>query len=131
MNGHTSLEYLLAHAQPRLDATEYVFASFPGARYADLAWMKPLASIQEEEGLSLVIERETAELAGISTEVLFCRISFEIHSSLEAVGFTVAISSKLAEKGICANIMAGFFHDHVFVPSARAGDALLALMDLT
>lgn len=130
MNGQADLKHLLAHAQPRLDAAEYVFASFRGARYADLAWMKPIASMQEKEGLSLVIERETAELAGVLTGAVFRRISLDIHSSLEAVGLTAAISAKLAEKGISANIIAGFYHDHVFVPSAKANEALAALMDL-
>jgi hypothetical protein len=92
--------------------------------------MKPLASIQDKEGLSLVIERGTAELAGLPTGSVFRRISLDIHSSLEAVGLTAAISTKLTEKGISANIIAGFYHDHVFVPLSRANEALQALGDL-
>lgn len=130
MIGHTNLEYLLVNAEPQLDSGEYVFASFPGAKYADLAWMKPLASMQEKEGLTLVIERAVAELAGIPIECVFSRISLDIHSSLEAVGLTAAIASRLAAKGISANIIAGFYHDHVFIPQKRGDEALQALGEL-
>jgi hypothetical protein len=53
-----------------------------------------------------------------------------MHSSLEAVGLTAAVATALAARGIAANVIAGARHDHVFVPAARADDALAALRDL-
>lgn len=130
MNGLTDLQELLASTDPVLDPKEYVFATFPGAHYADLASLSPLASFQEQEGLSLVIERYIAEAAGVSSQGIFRKISLSVHSSLEAVGLTAAISRQLAERGISANIIAARYHDHIFVPIERAEEALQALQDL-
>jgi len=57
-------------------------------------------------------------------------ITLQIHSSLSAVGLTAAVSKILADEGISANIVAAYFHDHVFVPSHRADEALLALQQV-
>ena len=84
----TELSELLAQMAPELGDEEYVFASFPGAVYGDLRSLMPLASIQEKEGLGLVIERSTAETAQIPIDVVLKKISLNVHSSLEAVGLT-------------------------------------------
>jgi hypothetical protein len=52
-----------------------------------------------------------------------------VHSSLEAVGLTAAVSKKLADKGISANVIAAYYHDHIFVQSAKAEEALYALTE--
>ena len=54
-----------------------------------------------------------------------------IHSSLEAVGLTAAVSTKLATKGISANVIAAYYHDHIFVSAEKAELALLALKELS
>ena len=57
-----------------------------------------------------------------------CRmITLDIHSSLEAVGFLAAILPRLAAAGIGVNPVSAFHHDHLFVPSDRAEDALAIL----
>ena len=50
-----------------------------------------------------------------------------MHSSLIAVGLTAAVSGTLAAHNISANIIAAFFHDHLFVPQEDAERALAAL----
>ena len=130
MNGLSDLQELLGNADPVLDPKEYVFATFPGARYADLAALSPIASFQEKEGLSLVIERSIAEAAGVSSHGVFRKISVNVHSSLEAVGLTAAISRQLADRGISANVIAACYHDHIFVQENRAEEALRSLQDL-
>jgi len=130
LNGLTDLQQLLADANPVLDPEAYIFATFPGAHYADLASLLPIASFQEKEGLTLVIERSIAETAGVSSQGLFRKISLNVHSSLQAVGLTAAISRQLAARGISANIIAAFHHDHIFVPEKRAQEALQAIQDL-
>ena len=59
------------------------------------------------------------------------RIILEVHSSLEAVGLTASVASALAEAGISANVVAAYYHDHIFVPKASADRALAVLQALT
>lgn len=79
------------------------------------------ALIREDEGLTSIHPDNRGQWA---------RISLEIHSSLEAVGLTAVISSRLAEKGISANIVAARLHDHLFVPWDRREEALAVLRGL-
>ena len=44
----------------------------------------------------------------------------------EAVGLTAAFSHALGEAGISCNVTAGYHHDHLLVPSARADEAVEA-----
>ncbi len=124
MNSLTYLDELLPNMDPELSREEFVFATFPGATYGDLASLKPVGSIQEKEALTLVIEYSNARNAGINCDVVLRRISLNVHSSLEAVGLTATISKVLAEQGISANIVAGYYHDHIFVPTDQAERAL-------
>ena len=57
-------------------------------------------------------------------------ITLTVHSSLEAVGLTAAIATELAGLGISANVVAAYYHDHVFVPCAQAEQAVAGLAAL-
>jgi len=131
MSGETSLEKMLADLSPRLMDGEYVFCSFADAAYGDHADLEPLASMRESEGLTLVVPRASADRHGIAYQSVFRGIALGIHSSLDAVGLTAAFASKLAEHGISANVLAGFYHDHIFVQSELAGQAMEALDELS
>jgi hypothetical protein len=78
------------------------------------------ALIREAEGVTLVRPGKG-----------WARITLGIHSSLSAVGLTAGIAAALAARGISANIIAGFHHDHVFVPWGRRGEAIAALEALS
>jgi hypothetical protein len=54
-------------------------------------------------------------------------LTLTLHSALDGVGLTAAITAALTADGIPANVVAAFHHDHVFVPEDRAADALAAL----
>lgn len=88
----------------------------------------------EAEGLTVIARQ--AELAatvlptGAAIQGPMARITLTIHSSLEAVGLTAAVSTALAQKGISANMIAGWHHDHIFLPAAQAEAAMAALRDL-
>lgn len=131
MSGETDLDKLLATMSPELVAGEYVFCSFANVRYADHAYLEPIASIREDEGLTLVIPRPKADEHQLEYESVFKYIRLNVHSSLDAIGLTAAFSSKLAEHGISANVVAGYFHDHIFVQSELARKAIAALAELT
>ena len=118
MSAERSLEKLLSAISPDLTAGEFVFVSFPNACYGDYAELVPVASVMEREGLTLVIHREKADERELSYDAVFRRITLSVHSDLEAVGFTAAFSRALADRGVSANVIAGYFHDHIFVPAS-------------
>ena len=130
MTGERNLEKLLTSLSPVLLDGEFVFLSFENARYGDYVGLEPIAALAEKEGLSLVVPRTKAEEHGLSYESVFRRITLEVHSSLDAVGLTAALANKLTEHGISANVMAGYFHDHLFVQSQEAESAVAALSEL-
>lgn len=127
MTGETELGALIANLRPHLRHGSFVFCSVPGAAYGDHAHLAPIAAVVEPEGLTLVLERERAEQAGFTFEGVFGLISLRVHSSLQAVGLTAAVASRLAELGISANVLAGCLHDHLLVPHDRAPEAVAAL----
>ena len=127
MGGERDLEKLLGSISPQLVDGEYVFCTFKDARYGDYAELEPVAAIAEPEGLTLVIPKSVADATGQKYEFVFRRISLGIHSSLDAVGLTAAFSSKLAESEISANVVAGYYHDHIFVQREFAERAMKAL----
>lgn len=130
MSGISDLATLLAHLEPNLSPTEVVFCSFPGARLADKLFLNPIAVFAEPEGLSLIIDRTTAEAHAIPFTITLRRITLTVHSSLQAIGLTAAVADRLAHHGISANVVAAYHHDHVLVPTADAERALEILRDL-
>ena len=129
MTGETDLPTLLASMSPKADNTEWVFAS---VREEDAAPLTPhaIATFHEAEGLTLVLPRAAADdLKNVSTPM--SRITLEVHSSLEAVGLTAAVAGALAEAGISANVVAAYYHDHIFVPKVSADHALAVLEGLS
>ena len=128
MSGLTDLDQLLAHLEPSLREGEYVFITVDDDTMTDE--LQPLATFVEDEGRSLIVERERAEAAGLAVDGVFRCITLTVRSSLEAVGLTAAVATALAEAGISANVVAAFHHDHVFVPAADAERALSVLRGL-
>ena len=131
MTGEKNLDKLLSAMSPALIAGEFVFCSFEKACYGDHSELDPIAAFTESEGLTLVIPKSKADEHGIKYESVFRCITLTVHSSLDAVGLTAAFSSKLAEHGISANVMAGYFHDHIFVQNKLAEKAIAAIGELT
>lgn len=131
MAGEQDLSRLLAGLSPQLREGEYVFCTFADAGYGDYSALSPLAAFREHEGLTLVLPRAKADAAACPYEGVFACITLTVHSSLDAVGLTAAVSKVLADADIPANVIAAYHHDHVFVPAARAEQALAALAALS
>ena len=89
-----------------------------------------VVTVAEPEGRTLVLPRERAASLGLAYGFVASWITLRVHSSLDAVGLTAAVATALAAEGISANVVAGYYHDHVFVPWVRASDALDALRAL-
>ncbi|WP_062294482.1 ACT domain-containing protein [Demequina phytophila] len=117
------LAELLADLSVRLDPERYVWSSV--AAVPD-GW-DPVATVVESEGTTVVLREDDALALGLAHEFRSARITLEVHSSLEAVGLTAAFARALADAGVSANVVAGFHHDHIFVPWDRREDALAAL----
>lgn len=121
---------MIGSMTPQMGADRYVFASVsdPGQRAALLPMA--LATIEEEEGLSLLLSVTVAERAGLPTAPQMARITLQVYSDLEGVGLTAAVSKALADRNIPCNMVAGYHHDHAFVPAEKADTALAVLKDL-
>ena len=130
MSGITDINELLGSMQPALVDELFVFCTVTGqlAEYISLA---PIATFMESEGLTLVLTKNKADEAGLHYEGVFRQLTLTVHSSLEAVGLTAAVSTKLTSKGISANVIAAYYHDHIFVSDDKAEQALSALKELS
>jgi hypothetical protein len=131
MTGETDLDTLIAHMRPMLDPEPYVFCTFATKSLSELAEYEPIGLFAETEGMTAILPVDRARELGLAEAEWFRRITLTVHSSLEAVGLTAAIANALAKRGISANVVAAYFHDHVFVPEERAEEALTALRALS
>ncbi|WP_062134438.1 ACT domain-containing protein [Demequina aestuarii] len=129
MPGERDLDTLIATMRPALDPVTYVWASMEGLAAAG-ALIDAVATVREAEGWSLVLPIDAASRHGLEFTFPSARLTLTVESALEAVGLTAAVAGALADAGIAANVVAGFHHDHVFVPRERAADAVAALADL-
>lgn len=130
MSGIKELDTLLASMSPKLQQGQFVFCTVK-KNLENCLHLNPIATFVEPEGLTLVIEKHQAESAKMQFDGVFKQITLMVHSSLSAVGLTAAVANKLAEKGISANVVAAYYHDHIFVPESMAEAALLALQEFS
>lgn len=130
MSGITDLDELLRSMNPKLIESEFVFCTVSGV-LTDYVELNPVATFIESEGVTLVLDKSVAEKAGLSFDGTYNQITLTVHSSLEAVGLTAAVASKLASKGISANVIAAYYHDHVFVQTSKAEAAVSALKEFS
>ncbi|MFP2910053.1 ACT domain-containing protein [Pyxidicoccus sp. 3LFB2] len=127
MAGETNLDVLLKSMRPVLKDGEFVFCTLPHPASPDLGALGPIGLFHEDEGLTLILRRERADAAGLTYASTFRMVTLAVHSSLDAVGFMAAVSTRLAAQGIGVNPVAAYFHDHLFIPSARAAEAVALL----
>ena len=128
MPGEKDLALLLAGLRPRVQAGTYVFAVVP-PEAVDLR-DEAVVTVREAEGMTVVVAREVAERHALAYEYEAAWITLTVRSDLDAVGLTGAVAAALARRGISCNVVAGFHHDHLFVPADRCEDALHALRAL-
>lgn len=105
---------------PRLCVGAVAFERCDGAVPSDaIGWFR------EDEGMSVI--RPVA--AGRPDAMR--QITLDVHSALDGVGLTAAVSGALAAANIPCNMVAALHHDHVFVPEADALNALRLLQELS
>lgn len=118
LTGETDLRRLLKSMAPQLFDEPYAIRLLAPDETPPA---HPFALIEEAEGRTLIAAEPGGEWA---------RISLSVHSDLSAVGLTAAFATALGDAGISANVVAGWHHDHIFVPWKRRHDALAALNTL-
>lgn len=128
MAGETALATLLRSMNPQLNDGDYVFCTLPDHHVP--SGIDVIGSFREQEGLTLIVAREHAEKAGLAFDYVAAWITLNVHSALEAVGLTAAFASALGQAGISCNVIAGYYHDHLFVGRADAERAMQVLRQL-
>jgi len=129
MSGTVSnLAELLRSMQPVLNRGVYAFTTLPAGGVPDR--LVPIATFREAEGLTLIVEEQQAQDAGLPILFRAAWITLTVHSDLQAVGLTAAVAGALTEAGISCNVVAAAHHDHLFVPVEAASRAIAALQAL-
>jgi hypothetical protein len=129
VSGERDLNRLLATMEPVLRPGTFVFAVLGDeSRLAEVA---PEATVREQEGLTVVVARERADELGLAYDYVAAWITLRVHSALDAVGLTGAVSRALAGAGLSCNVLAGAHHDHLLVPAERGHEALEVLRELS
>jgi len=128
MSGETDLTQLLSNVHPIHNQGDYVFVKVDDTfeiNFADV-----LGTFKEKEGTTLILEKEKADLLNLKYDYVAAWISLSVHSSLEAVGLTAAISKELADADISCNVVAAYYHDHIFVGKKDVEKAMRILRNL-
>lgn len=130
MDAERNLEKLITKMRPELQEGEFVFCTVSAEMY-ERSDIQPVGWFREAEGITLIVEREIAEGAGLAYTYNSRMITLSAHSNLEAVGFLAVITKVLAKAGISVNPVSAYYHDHLFVPVDKAQMALEELKTLT
>ena len=124
-SGQKDFHELIKSIMPHLNEGEYVFAAVEDLSRIDRE--DTICEFKEKEGVTVVIARKKADELNLSYEFVASWITLMIHSSLDAVGLTAVFSNELARNDISCNVVAGYYHDHVFVHVKDADKAMRVL----
>tara|TARA_Y200000002_G_scaffold383267_1_gene404614 strand:- start:8599 stop:9003 length:405 start_codon:yes stop_codon:yes gene_type:complete len=113
IDGESDLNKLIKGLSPKLNDGEYVFTSIKNIKLLNTS--EVICTFKEKEGLTLVLERSRADELGLKYNFIASWITLEVHSSLNAVGLTSLVTTELANNEISCNVIAGYYHDHIFV----------------
>ncbi|AEY93597.1 MULTISPECIES: ACT domain-containing protein [Streptomyces] len=127
MTGESDLRTLLGGMRPELNPGRYVFTMAEGGVPSGCS---PVVTVAEREGLTLVLPQADADAAGMAYDYVAGWITLRVHSALDAIGLTAAVARALADEGLSCNVVAGFHHDHLFVPHDQAERAVEILRRL-
>jgi len=127
--GETALAKLIANMEPVLNEGDYVFATVLNTESIPRAIT--VCEIKEKEGVTVILSKKDAERLGLSFEYIAAWITLNIHSSLEAVGLTAAFASELGKNNISCNVVAGYYHDHIFVDKKDKDKAIRVLQAMS
>jgi hypothetical protein len=122
MEGEKNLEKLLKTMKPSHNEGDYVFCvvnDMTVLNNSDIVMF-----FRETEGFTVIIKKELADSLKLEYSFVASWITLTVHSSLEAVGLTAAFSKALSQEGISCNVVAAFYHDHIFVSKKDTDKAM-------
>lgn len=128
MKGETNLSVLLRNMEPVLNPGKYVYCHVNSTAGLDLDSL--VAVFKEKEAVSVIVSKEWADKKKWQYYTVCRWITLNVHSSLQAVGLTAAFSNALSSAGIGCNVVAAYYHDHIFVAEKDAAAALSVLKKL-
>lgn len=125
MSGEKDLEKLLKSMKPQHNLGGYVFCKVE--KIENMSMDDIVMLFKENEAITLILKKEIADTLKLDYSVVMSWITLTVHSSLEAVGLTAAFSKALSENGISCNVVAAFYHDHIFVAKKDTDKAMEVL----
>ncbi len=125
MSGEKDLQKLLKSMKPELNTGDYVFCKVEKLENIAISTIEMF--FKEKEAITLILKKEIADALQLDYSVVMAWITLTVHSSLEAVGLTAAFSKALSENNISCNVVAGYYHDHIFVNKKDSKKAIKIL----
>ncbi len=126
--GKTNLKELIQSMNPVLNEGAYVFTTVSSVE--NIPRDKTICEFKEQEGITVVLEKPLADQLNLPYSYVASWITLNVHSALEAVGLTAAFATELANHDLSCNVIAGYFHDHIFVDIANGAKAIEVLRQL-
>ena len=123
-----SLKDLLTNLEPVLNEGIYVFCTADETE--DEIRAAAIGAFREKEGTTYILNKENADALQLDYTFEAASITLNVYSSLQDIGLTAAVSTVLANNNIPCNCIAGYYHDHLFVPEEHAQKALSLLQSL-
>jgi len=127
--GETDLSVLLKTLKPKLNEGSYVFISLKDINHIPRANI--LFEFKEEEGTTIILKQEKADVHQLNYDFVASWITLTVHSSLNAVGLTAAVANALTKHNISSNVVAAFYHDHIFVATKDTAKSMQVLQEFS
>jgi hypothetical protein len=129
MVGETDLNKLLKTLSPSLNEGSYVFATIEDINLIPRGDV--LFEFKEAEAVTVIMAKNKADAFNLKYEFNCSWITLTVHSSLAAVGLTAAVATALTKFNISCNVVAAFYHDHIFVPTKDTEKAMEVLSEFS